>query len=321
MPANANISEIIATTMRSRSKQLSDNVTKNNALLTKLREKGNIRYVTGGSEILEEMSYQENSNVAWYSGYDPLSVAAQEGITAAQFSLKQLACALTVSGLEKLQNSGKEQMIDLIASRARICEATMTNTLAASIYSAGTGYGGKELVGLGGMVVASPATGTVGGIDRASNTWWRNQATGSLGAQQTSTIQANMNTLYNSLVRGKDSPDLIVYGNALFGIFEASLQALQRFTDSKMAQLGFTSYKFKGADVVLDGGIGGNAPANVGYFLNTDYLFLRPHRDRDMVPLGGEREAVNQDASTKIWAWAGALTSSGLQYQGYFQGS
>ena len=197
----------------------------------------------------------------------------------------------------------------------------MSNTLTAGIYSDGTGYGGKQLPGLGAMAVAAPSTGTVGGIDRASNTWWRNQASGSLGAQSVSTIQANMNTLYNSLVRGKDKPDLIVFGNALFGIFEGSLQPLQRFTDAGMANLGFTAYKFKGADVVLDGGIGGQAPANVGYFLNTDHLFLRPHKDRDMVPLGGEREPVNQDASTKIWAWAGAFTSDGLQFQGYFQAS
>jgi hypothetical protein len=68
---------------------------------------------------------------------------------------------------------------------------------------------------------------------------------------------------------------------------------------------------------VLDGGIGGFCPANTGFFLNTKYLFYRPHAQRDMVPLSpGKRYSVNQDAEVQILAWAGNLTASGLQFQG-----
>ena len=67
-------------------------------------------------------------------------------------------------------------------------------------------------------------------------------------------------------------------------------------------------------DVVLDGGIGGAIGSNRMYMLNTDYLFLRPHRDRNMVPIGGERQSINQDAVVKLIGWAGNLTSSGPQF-------
>lgn len=60
-----------------------------------------------------------------------------------------------------------------------------------------------------------------------------------------------------------------------------------------MAELGFTSLKYYGAgnsmDVVLDGGIGGAIGANRMYLLNTNYIFLRPHKDRNMVAIGGDR--------------------------------
>jgi hypothetical protein len=53
------------------------------------------------------------------------------------------------------------------------------------------------------------------------------------------------------------------------------------------------------------------------FFLNTKYLFLRPHSARDMVPLSpGKRYAINQDAEVQILAWAGNLTCSGAQFQG-----
>jgi hypothetical protein len=63
-------------------------------------------------------------------------------------------------------------------------------------------------------------------------------------------------------------------------------------------------------------------PATSAYFLNTKYLFYRPHASRNMVPLSpGQRYSVNQDASVQILAWAGNLTSSGLQFQGVLDNS
>ena len=70
------------------------------------------------------------------------------------------------------------------------------------------------------------------------------------------------------------------------------------------------------SDVVLDGGIGLPQTANHMWFLNTKYIIFRPHADRNFVPIGGERQAVNQDAVVKLIGWAGNLTSSGVQFQG-----
>jgi succinate-semialdehyde dehydrogenase/glutarate-semialdehyde dehydrogenase len=52
--ANANYSDVLATTIESRSGIVADNVTKNNALLTRLREKGKMKPFSGGSTILQE---------------------------------------------------------------------------------------------------------------------------------------------------------------------------------------------------------------------------------------------------------------------------
>ncbi|GAC1514503.1 MAG: phage major capsid protein [Pseudarthrobacter sp.] len=321
--ANASVTDIVATTIESRSKKIADNVTKNNAILALLEKKGNVRPFSGGVQIFEELSFAENGNFGWYSGYDLLPVAAQDVISAATFSIKQAACPVVISGLEELQNSGKEAFIDLLEARIKVAEAPMANNLTAGVYSDGTGFGGKQLTGLQAAVVASPTTGVYGGIDRSTTigTFWRNQTTGSLGAQTASTIQTNMNSLYAKLVRGKDRPKVIVFDNSLWSVYMSSLQAIQRFSDPEMAELGFDNVKFMSAPVVLDGGLGGFAPANTGYFLNTDYLFLRPHKDRNMVPLSPKRRvAINQDAEVEILAWAGNMTCSNASLQGFFQG-
>jgi hypothetical protein len=318
---NSAISDIIATTIQSRTGQIADNVTKNNALLARLKQRGNVKPFSGGNVILQELSFAENANAGYYSGYETLPVAASDVISAAQYDIKQAACPVTISGLEQLQNAGKEQIIDLLEARMTVAESTMANLIAGGVYSDGTGSGGKQITGLNAQVAVDPTTGTVGGIDRATWNFWRNKifkATTTGGAATTaSNIQSYMNQLWASLVRGQDRPDLIIMDNAYWGFFMNSLQAIQRFTGDTDAKLGFVSVKYMDADVVLDGGIGGFCPAKTMFMLNTKYIFLRPHSQRNMVPLSpGQRYSVNQDAAVQILAWAGNLTAGGLQFQG-----
>lgn len=311
-----NLSDIAATSIENRSGEIADNVLKNNAMYAYMNRKGSVRpIVGGGSYIEEEIAFAENGNGGSYSGADLLPVAAQDVISSAQFTWKQYAVPVTINGLEQLQNSGKQRIINLLAGRLKVAESTMKNLLAAGGYADGTGNGGKVLAGLGNIVTAAPSTGTVGGIDRSVWPFWRNVATASTG-YNASTIQGFMNALWVQLVRGMDKPDLILAGSTAYSTFLSSLLTLQRFTDPNKASLGFAALDYMGADVVLDGGLGGFAPAAAMYFLNTDYIFFRPSSERNMVPLG-KRESVNQDASVEILAWAGAITVSNCSLQGY----
>ena len=318
-----NVSDIVATTIQNRSRQVADNVLKNNALLAKLNQRGNVKTISGGNVIFEELSFAENANAGFYSGYDLLPVAAQDVISAAEFQIKQFAVPVVMSGLEMLQNSGKEQFIDLLEARLNVAESTMMNKLAQSIYSDGTGSSGKEVTGLNAAVPSDPTTGTYGGIDRATWSFWRSQLydfSANSVTPSATTIQAGMNKLWSSLIRGSDRPDLIVLDNTYWTYYMGSLQAQQRFTSPETGNLGFPTLKFMDADVVLDGGIGGYCPASTGFMLNTKYIKWRPHAQRNMVPLSPNRRyAINQDAEVQILAWAGNLTSSGAQFQGRIQ--
>jgi hypothetical protein len=316
--AFANVSDIVATTIQNRSRTIADNVTKNNALLAKLNERGNVKPASGGNVIFQELSFAENGNAGWYSGYDLLPVAAQDVISAAEFAWKQLACPVVISGLEDLQNSGKEAFIDLLESRIAVAEATMMNKLAGGVYADGTGFGGKELTGLNAAVPVTPNSGVYGGIDRATWTFWRSKVADVNTYNSAPTpVQKTFNDIWSKLVRGVDRPDLIVVDTIMWNNYVSELQAQQRFTDPKTASFGFPTIKFMDADVVLDGGIGGFCPSKTAFFLNTKYLFLRPHSRRNMVPLSpNKRYAINQDAEVQILAWAGNLACSGAQFQG-----
>ena len=197
--ANPSISDIIATTIQNRSGIIADNVTKNNALLSRLKQRGNVKKFSGGNVILQELSFAENANAGYYSGYETLPVAAQDVISAAQYDIKQAACPVTISGLEQLQNAGKEQIIDLLEGRIAVAESTMANLISSGLYSDGTGYGGKEITGLNLQVPVNPATGSPGGIDRATWNFWRSKMFDFTTDGGAAVSASNIQTYFNKL--------------------------------------------------------------------------------------------------------------------------
>lgn len=325
-PSGTGLTEIATTTLRNRTGKLADNVTKNNALLDRLRKKGNVKTVSGGRTIVQELEYAENGTYKRYSGYEALNISPSDVFTGAEFNYAQAAVAVSISGLEELQNRGKEAIIELLGSRIKNAEKTLMNNIALDCYSDGTADGGRQIGGLALLVSKTPTTGVVGGIDASTTigAFWRNKAYSGVtngGAATTSAnIQSYMNSLSLQLVRGKDRTDLIVADTNYFQLYLQSLQAIQRIEKTDMAGIGFTSLKYFGgggdADVVLDGGFGGGAPTNTMYFLNTDYLFLRPHVDRNFAPIGDDRFAINQDAMVKLIGFAGNMTTSNRFLQG-----
>lgn len=318
--ASPNLSELVTTTLSKYSRTASDNVTKNNALFYRVNKRGNVRTFDGGRNIVQELEYAENGTFKRYSGYEQLNIAPSDVFTAAEFPIAQAAVAVTISGLEQLQNRGTSQIIDLLEGRIKNAMRTMTNNIAQDIYSDGSADGGKQIGGLQLLVSKTPTLGTVGGIDRSQWAFWRNQAYAPSGAPTAVNIKSRMNTIALACSRGTDRPDLILADNNYYQAYLESLQAIQQITKTDMAAAGFTSLAFAGhgsmADVVFDGGQGGACPANTMYFINTDFIHFRPHADRNFVPIGGDRQSVNQDAIVKLLGFAGNMTLSNASLQG-----
>lgn len=320
-----NLTDIVTTTIQNRSKTLADNSLKQNALLNWLNKKGNVKTVDGGNVILQELMYNDanTQNAGSYSGYDVIDITPNSPLTSAQYDFKQYAAAVTISGLEQLQNAGKAQMISLLDGRMQVAEKQLQNQLSAGIYSDGTGNSGKDITGLAAAISTAPTSGTYGGINRATWTFWRNVAfsgvTDGGAAVSSANIQSYMNRVLLQTIRGTDAPDIAVADNNYYRFFLESMQAIQRVTDETEAASGFSSLAYYGAgkkmSVFCDGGIGGSIPTNRMYFINSDYMFFRPHSARQFQPIGGERQSVNQDAVVKLIGWAGNLTTSGAQFQ------
>ena len=264
--SNPNFDALLSTTLANYRDQLTDNIFTARPFTYFLQDNGRIRMLNGGTKIVEPLIYGQNSTVASYSGYDTISLTAQSGITAAEYDWKQYAASIAISGIEEAKNNGEQEIINLLEAKIMQAEESMREGFNTMFYADGTGNSGKDWNGLGNIVEAS---GTVGGIDRSTEAYWRSYEENTSEALSL----AKMATAYNSVSVGNDHPDMVLTTQTLFEKYEALLQPQLRYTDTKTADAGFQNLLFKAAPVVYDEG----CTAGVMFFLNSKYLTLVGH--------------------------------------------
>jgi len=311
--------ELVTTTFRNHRKELADNVTHHNALFRRITEKGNVRLEDGGLSIVTPIDYGTNSTYQRYSGYDQLNIQASEVLSAAEYPWKQVAVNVTASGLELRNNSGEQQIINLVKARVKNAQRSFANGLSSDFYS--NGSLSNQVNGLQALIADTP-TNTVGGISGSAWPFWQNivqsaasplQGGGAIIPSPT-TIESLMLPLYLATTRGMDVPDLIVASTDLFSYFEESQTSLKRYAPDDDGQGGMVKMKYKTSDVFFDSSASG-IPSEHMYFINTDFFEVVVHRDANMEILP-ENKSVNQDAVVIPVLWQGNLVVSNRFLQG-----
>jgi len=317
---NSTFTELVSTTFRKHSKDIKDNVSRNNALYKRMMDKGGTRKEDGGLTITQPLDYSSNNTYQRYSGFDTLNISASDVITAAEFQWRQIALNVIASGLELRVNSGDARIINLAKARLKNAIRTFKNNFSVDMYSDGSlpnQIGGLQ------SIVSDAGTGTVGGIDSSSWTFWQSKVQSAAAPRQgggaitpsgnAGIMESLMLPLWLDLVRGDDKPDLIISSNDYFSFFEQSQTSIKRYTTSEDVSAGFLSLKYKNADVIFDGGSG--IPASRMYFLNTDYIDIVVHPDADLKVME-EMKPYNQDAAVIPVLWMGNMVCSNRSLQG-----
>ena len=325
---NASVGELVTTTSVFRQKEIADNITNNNAVLDYLT-KGEIESIfDGGREVQEAMDYEETRNVGWYAGEEPFPMEQQEVLTAARYPIRQAYGTVAIDGLTSLLNMGTEAKIDIANKRLKNMQKTMKNFITRALYGDGMGGGGKAFLGLDVLVPENPASGIVGGINRANHEFWRSKRgsrTDDLDASKTPGankvyIEDEMVDMWQKTCRGMDKIDLIVADNGAWKTYWRSLQTDRRFTSDfavgRKIGAHWRTLEFMGVPVIMDGGIGGNAPLNQMYMLNTSGFHWRPVKGRNFTVRPKTQVAPDQDVMVTVMLFAGCFTASWLQGSG-----
>jgi len=304
-----------------------------------------IQRQNGGERIRAPLMYGTNSTVKSYSDYDTLDTTPQDGLTTAFFPWSELGGTISISRKEERQNSGEAAIIGLLKSKIMQAEMSMREVLNTQLLrgtvSGATfvpGNSAKDLLPLGYFLrklnQTNPTTGgNVGNIDASTETWWNHKTATADGAADTGNaftlsvstykgLVVALRRLYNHCSRGSGgSPNLAVADQVTYETYENALDDKVRYTNTKLADMGFDNIKLRGATVVWDEVIpdidNGTAAITTGtcFMLNTNFYKLIIDAETDVVTTPFV-EPENQTAKTAKVLFMGNATCSNLRKQG-----
>ena len=307
-------------TERSRKGKATDNIFDSYPTLEAFKKSG-LEISDGGKEFQVNLMYAKNSG-EWFDGYDTLNTDAVDGITAAFFPVRYVAVPITISFTEEQENKGPAKVFDLLRSKTDQSMLTMRDVINAAIFGAASG---KSMEGLQNIVADAPSTGTVGGIDRASNSWWRNGTNTSSVTfiSSSNDVQAGIDGFldtWDEVSEGNDTPTHILTTASIQRAYREVLSSagyaraeLSGASSQQFAAVGGTgnSVPFYGAPVIADQDCSGSH----AYFVNMKYLKIKLLRGVNFAKTPF-KEGPNQLAKVAFLVVGLQLTSDNCRRQG-----
>jgi hypothetical protein len=314
---NAAFSQMITAQHRFQGKTITDQFVEHNALWRMLKERGNVKTeADGGPEITYPIAYAANETIMNYTEFQRHNVSQTDFLTNVKYDWRQKAAYVIASGKELRVNRGKGQMIKLVTAKKSNLIDSISNHMATEAYGDGSVDGS-----IGGLasIITDNGQGTVGGISGNTYSWWRNKVqdedSGSYWATPDN-IKRSLNKLHIKCTIGSQKPDLYVLTNDLYEVYQASLQAQQRFMVAKKAEAGFeTLMMTDSTPVIHDLNASGGFTGEVGYALNTKYLYLVEHTDARW-GAEAERKPLDQDGIAIPYYWMGQMICTSRRHQG-----
>ena len=323
---NAHYQQILSMALEDRSSSYQDLVSNNNAMLAIMKRKG--QWQTYSGPRIRQTLQVSKQLAQWYSGYDQLLNPAIDLFNDAYYEPKMVVVPVILSMQEILNNEGENQLMDVYDAYIDAAERALEDTIDAAIYSDGSANGGKQITGLATAVPIVTTSGNYGGIDRNLAPIWQTKsydaqtAVPAIGTQVNSTtIRPLLNYVMTKQSRGKDYADLLIMSPEHYAAYDAATVSQQRLTsDTSLGKLGFSSLEYIGggkrAEIVLDGGIGSNMPANTTFGINTDTFRMRYHPDRNFDKLfeGDGQMPIDKDAIAQFIGFMGELCMTNPQF-------
>jgi hypothetical protein len=159
-----------SSTRRTIDPEVIDNIFEPYNVIDALRKRG-MQMVDGGGKEIQVILESSAGTAEAFDKYDPLSKSPRDPFESAFYKRRYYAVPVILSDTEDWENSGPEQVFDLLSA---LGDNAMNSLLKTINEDACGAQSGKSMLGLQDLI-ADAGTGTVGGINSATSTYWQNQ--------------------------------------------------------------------------------------------------------------------------------------------------
>lgn len=254
---------------------------KSNALMAWAFATNRVEYEDGGRDITNPLTIGRNPNVASYSYYDQLPVAQTNEFTTVSYGWSRVAGSVIISDQEEDENRGEAAIFKLLKAKMDVLEESIKEKFGSYLYGAGAG---TDPMGLSALIPDDPTTGTLGGIDRATEMQWRTSSYDFSGGLDHTNIEEAYDDILMDLTLKGERPDVIICGRNQYRSYRAAVRdkVFIPLNDSsngqKMMDLGFKGVSHQGVPMLYDE----DCPVDRSYFINSKYLRLHILRHVNM---------------------------------------
>lgn len=233
-----------------------DNIHDEYSQLKRMESGKAFKSFTGGRSIIGSIEYALNSTVRSITPTETLDTSAVEVFDEYEYQWKQYAGTVVMTSFEEAVNRGGSAKFDLLKGKLENLRQSMRSELNADIFGTTSG---NDLNGLQSLVPDSPSSGTIGGINFGTYTFWRSQQTsGAKSSTAYDNLRSAMRTIRLACAKGQGVkfPDYFVTGPTTSSGFEGLLIANERVVskDTEDANAAFAGdvYYFGKAKVFWD---------------------------------------------------------------------
>lgn len=279
--ASTPIDTVLNSTLTKSRKRLIMASIKSNALQAWAFATNRVEYEDGGHEITNPLTVGRNPNVTSYEYYDNLPMVQTDEFETVQYNWSRVAGSLIISDQEQDENRGVAQIFKLLRAKMEVLEESIKEKFSTYLYGAGTGI---DPQGLQLLIPDDPTTGTLGTINRATETQWRTSSYDFNGALDQTNIEEAFDDVMMDLTMKSNKPDIIICGRNIMRLYRAAVRDKVVFAlsetknGSRMADLGFGGVSFNNVPMVYDEDCG----VDRCYFINSKFLRLHILRHVNM---------------------------------------
>lgn len=261
-----------STLTKSRKKLMMASI-KSNALQAWAFATNRVEYETGGHEITNPLITGRNPNVTSYAYYDELPVAQTNEFDTVAYGWSRVAGTVIISDQEEDENRGETAIFKLMKAKIDVLEESIKEKFSGYLYAAG---GGLDPNGLGNLIPDDPTTGTLGGINRATEAQWRTSSYDFNGNLDETNIEEAFDDIIMDLTLKGEKPDVILCGRNIYRHYRQAvrdkvvLNLSETSNGKRMMDLGFAGVSHQNIPMLYDE----DCPVNKCYFINSKYLRL-----------------------------------------------
>lgn len=272
------LNNIYVVALRNMNKEVQDNIYKTHPVLTRLKDRGNVKMETGGRYIERRVWNGKNTQATWLTRGGTTSLADTEFMTAVNWEWRTIAIPVLRYRKDEQQARGKAKILDLAREKIQQANEQLAEELDVALQIPQAGI---AIDSLPTIISTVPGTtpATLAGITMSGNSWWENKVKASSGMADLYLLSDMRNLFYTLIAEGGGGPDLFITSQNVFEWYESQLEARHMIVDQKMADAGFQNFTYKGVPMVWSHRL----DADKIYMLNTRYIFLVIERSENFV--------------------------------------